>query len=167
MRFRFGGEGAKLSEIERIEEWRCILLLFRDARPSKRFRTFAKTGIGRGKTRFAQTVSPSDTNAKARSRKMVSIPAQRQPDTAPFLYPVPLLPNRTRPPQSSMTGGKRDNFKKCFGLLCSVLSGGLGIGVDSVDHFPDAQPQIHIGKYFHNASMICKGRFLQHGEVFH
>ena len=123
MRFRFGWKGAKLSEIERIEEWRCVLLLFRDARPSKRFRTFAKTGIGRGKTRFAQTVSPSDTNAKARSRKMVSIPAQRQPDTEPFLYPVPFLPNRARTPQSSMTGGKRENLKNasaCFALSCQA-----------------------------------------------
>ena len=71
----------------RIEEYRCLRLLFRDARPSIRFRTFAKTGAGRGETRFAQTVSPSSANAKIRSRKMVSIPAKAAGDSGIF-YPV-------------------------------------------------------------------------------
>ncbi len=64
-----------------------------------RFRTFAKTGIGRGETRFAQTVSPSDANAKIRSRKIVSIPAKAARIQRRF-FPVFFLPFRTPHPNS-------------------------------------------------------------------
>ena len=80
----------------RIEEYRCLRLLFRDARPSMQFWTFAKTGAGRGETRFAQTVSPSGANAKIRSRKMVSIPPKAAGDSGIF-YPVFFLPSAPEP----------------------------------------------------------------------
>ena len=52
------------------------------------------------KLAVAQTVSPSDTNAKIRNRKMVGISAKAAGHSGVFC-PVLFLPSRTRIPQNS------------------------------------------------------------------
>ena len=44
--------------------WCCRRMLFQDARPSKRFRTFAKSGIGRGETRYRSDSLPFQCQRK-------------------------------------------------------------------------------------------------------
>ena len=99
-KFRFDGKGAKL-KTERTENTAVSDCCFGMQDHLYGFELLLKPASEGENSLSAQTVSPSDTNAKAQSRKMVSIPSKAAGHSGCFLSCFLSLCTRT--PQSSMS----------------------------------------------------------------
>ena len=99
-KFRFDGEGVdseKTDGSENVAVSGCCFGMHDHLSSSVLLLKPASEGE---KLAVAQTVSPSDTNAKIRNRKMVGLPAKAAGHSDVFC-PVLFLPSSTRTPQNS------------------------------------------------------------------
>ena len=94
-----------------------------------------KPGTGRSKLANAQTLTfPSPTADLGNTRDSnTSGKGSLQNRGSPFLCHITSW--TPEPRKAPWRVAKRANFRKCFGLLCRIRSGSLGIGVDSLIWF--------------------------------